>query len=68
MTCKASERARGTHFLESAEGWTSQDMEKKRVGEGHSHPGECRGRTSQDMERKQASEWHSLPGEGMGMD
>jgi hypothetical protein len=34
------QRARGTHSLESASGWTSQDMERKRASEGHSLPGE----------------------------
>src|SRR6266850_2096719 len=41
-TRKESEQARGTHFLESADGWTSQDMEGIRASEGHSRTGERR--------------------------
>jgi hypothetical protein len=41
-TWKRSELARGTHSLESAEGWASQDMERKRASDRHSHPGERR--------------------------
>jgi hypothetical protein len=37
---KGSERVRGTHFLESVEGWTSQNIKRKRVSEGHSLAGE----------------------------
>jgi hypothetical protein len=40
---KGSGQARGTHMLQSAEGWTSQDMKRKRASEGHSHPAESRG-------------------------
>jgi hypothetical protein len=39
-TWKGSERARGTHSLESASGWTSQNMERKRASKGHSLAGE----------------------------
>jgi hypothetical protein len=39
-----SERARGTHFLESADRETNQDMERIRASEGHSLPGKCRPR------------------------
>jgi hypothetical protein len=42
-TWKGSERPRGTHRLESTEGWTSQDMERRRASEGHSQTGEHRG-------------------------
>src|SRR6266850_173067 len=41
-TWKEYKQVRGTHFLESADGWTSQDMEGIRASEGHSLPGECR--------------------------
>jgi hypothetical protein len=61
-TWKASKRARGTHCLESAEGWTSQDMESKRAREGHSLTGESRG-MDQSEHGKRAREGHSLPGE-----
>jgi hypothetical protein len=39
-TWKGSERARATHILESASGWTGQDMKRKRASEGHSLAGE----------------------------
>jgi hypothetical protein len=42
-TRKGGEGERGTHFLESVEEWTGQDMERKRASEGHSLPGERRG-------------------------
>lgn len=32
-------RVRGTHILESASGAISEDTERKRASEGHSHPG-----------------------------
>src|SRR6267142_2391385 len=41
-TQKESDRARGTHFLESADGRTSQDMERIQPSKGHSLPGEHR--------------------------
>jgi len=43
-TQKQTEKARGTHILESAEGETSQDTETNRASKGHSPTGECRGR------------------------
>src|SRR6267142_1410159 len=41
-TRKEYKQVRGTHPLESADGWTSQDMEGIRASEGHSHSGERR--------------------------
>ena len=41
-TQKGTERPRGTHILESADRWTSQDTERNRATEGHSQTGECR--------------------------
>src|SRR6266850_408285 len=41
-TRKESERVRGTHFLESTDGWASQDTEGIRASEGHSPTGEHR--------------------------
>jgi hypothetical protein len=41
-TWKESERERGTHCLESAERWTSEDTERNRTSEGHSRAGELR--------------------------
>jgi len=35
---------RGTHKLETAEGGTSQDTERKQMSEGHSQTGDRRGR------------------------
>src|SRR6267142_680506 len=49
-TQKESNQERGTHILESADGQTSQDMERIQPSEGHSHTGECRW-TSQDTVR-----------------
>jgi hypothetical protein len=43
MTRKESKRAIGTHFLESADQWTSQDTKQIR-GEGNSRTGERRPR------------------------
>ena len=43
-TWKESNQARGTYKLEIAEGWTSQDMERKQPSEGHSLPGDSRRR------------------------
>ena len=40
---KETNRARGTHFLETAEGVTCQDMEINRPSKGHSLPGDNRG-------------------------
>ena len=39
-TWKESDRARGTHFLDTASGGTSQDTERIRQSEGHSLPGD----------------------------
>src|SRR6267142_825991 len=43
-TRKQSDRARGTHFLESTDGRTSQDTETIQPSEGHSPTGEHRRR------------------------
>jgi hypothetical protein len=43
-TQKETERARGTHFLEMAEGGTCQDTERNRPNEAHSPTGDDRGR------------------------
>ena len=39
QTWKESNQARGAHILETAEGGTSQDMERKQPSKGHSHSG-----------------------------
>jgi hypothetical protein len=49
----------GTDELESAEGWTSQNMEKKRASEGHSLPG-VRRRMDSSGHGKEASERGAL--------
>ena len=67
-TWKESNQARGTHSLETAEGGTSQDMERKQPSKGHSLPETAEGGTSQDMERKQPSKGHSHPGDSRGRD
>ena len=67
-TWKGREIARGTHVLENAEGWTSQDMDRKRTNDGHSRPGEHREMDSSDMERRRAGKGHLPTGEHRGMD
>jgi len=42
-TWKESNQARGTHFLETTVGVTSQDSERKQLSKGHLHPGDHRG-------------------------
>src|SRR6266850_1989660 len=58
-TRKQSNRARGTHFLESADGRTSQDTETIRPSEGHSLPGERR-RTDKSGHRNNLTEQGAL--------
>jgi hypothetical protein len=60
-------RAEGTHELESASGWTGQDMERKGTSEGQSQAGE---RIEKDWSghEKEASERHSQARERIGMD
>ena len=43
-TRKKSDRARRTHFLETAERETCQDTENNQLHEGHTQPGDGRGR------------------------
>jgi hypothetical protein len=45
---KESDRARGTHSLETAEEGTYQNMKRKRPSEGRSLSGGRRGRSCQD--------------------
>ena len=40
---KKTDRARGTHFLKTAEEGTCEEIEKNRPSEGHSLPGDDRG-------------------------
>ena len=67
-TWKESEQARGTHQLETASGWTSQDTEGIGPSEGHSHPGDGMGGTNQNTERIRLSEGHSLSEDGIRRD
>jgi len=52
----ASKQARGTHFLESAEGGTIEDTKSKQTREGHSLSGDTPRVTSEDTKIKRASE------------
>ena len=66
---KESDRARGTHSLETASGGTSQDTERIRPGKGHSHSGDgIGGGISQDRERIRPSKGHSHPRDRTGRD
>jgi hypothetical protein len=59
---------RGTHFLETGEGGTCNDMERKRPNEGHSPSGEGRGRYVSGQGEKRPNEEHSPTGDGRGRD
>jgi hypothetical protein len=62
-TRNESERAGGTHPLESAERWASEDMERTRASEG-THVLVCSERAiSEDMERKRVIQEHTRTGE-----
>jgi len=65
-TWKQTDQARNTHFLETVEGGTSQDMEEiDRVRNTHFLE-MAEGGTSQDTKRNRPTEAHSLPGDGRG--
>ena len=59
-TQKESNQARGTHFLESTEGGTYQDIGRKQSSNGTHQLETTEGGTCQDMERKQPSKGLSL--------
>src|SRR6267142_2058357 len=67
-TRKESDRARGTHQLESADRWTSQDTERIRPSKGHSQTGERRQPDKSGHGRIRPSEEHSRTGECRWMD
>jgi len=67
-TRKETDRARGTHFLETAEGGTSQDTERTRPRKWPSHPGDSRGRGKSRPQRKRLSAGHSQTGNSRGRD
>jgi hypothetical protein len=48
---KETDRARGTHFLETAVGGACQDTERNRLGEGHSRSGDGLVRTQKKTDR-----------------
>jgi len=52
MIWKETDRSRGTHILETAEGGTSQDTEGNRQTKGHSLPGDHRGRDKSGHRKK----------------
>ena len=51
-TRKESDQARCTHFLEMAEGGTSQDIERKQPSKAHSLSGDGRGRDKSGQGKK----------------
>jgi hypothetical protein len=53
-TQKESERARGTHSLESVNGGIGEGTERNQGYEGHSLSGECRRERSEETKRKRA--------------
>ena len=66
-TTKESDRARGTHELETASRDTTQDRKRKRPSEGHSRTGDTMsGVTSQDTGTIRPSDGDSHPRDRMG--
>jgi hypothetical protein len=51
-TRKETDRARGTHFLETTEGGTCQDTERNRQSDAHSQTGDSRGRDLSEYGKK----------------
>jgi len=75
MTCqgmedgkKESNRARGTHSLETAERGICQDMERRRMGKSAHYLETAQGGTCQAMETMRPNEMHSLPEDRRGRD
>jgi hypothetical protein len=66
-TGKESDRARGTHRLETAEQGTSRDAERRQLSKEHSLPGDGR-RMDKSGDLKKASGGHSHSGDGRGRD
>ena len=67
-TQKESDRAKGTHILETASGGTSQETEIIRPSEGHSLPGDSIGWDKSGHGMNQTSEGHSLSGDSVRRD
>ena len=61
-----SDRAGGTHFLETASGGTSQNMERIRPSEGHSLSEDGIGRDKSGHRRIRPSEGYSQTGDDIG--
>ena len=60
-TWKESKQVRGTHSLETTEGGTCQDMQRKQLSKGHSPTGDQReGKVRTWKESNQARGTHSL--------
>ena len=67
-TREESDRARGTHSLETALGGTSQDTESIRPSDGHSLSGDGIGRDKSGHGKHPTELVHSLPGDGIRRD
>ena len=67
-TREESDRARSTHPLERAEGGTCQDLENKRLREGHSLSGDDRGNNLSGHRKKATSSDHLPTGDNRGRD
>jgi len=61
---KKSKVARSTHFLERSEAMTSQGIERRQAGKGHSLPEGGRGHNWSEHRKKANSNRYSLAGEG----
>jgi hypothetical protein len=59
-TVKESKQARGTHFLESGDGETSQITKRKRMGERHLRTGEYRGWDKSGQQKGRSKDTHKL--------
>jgi len=68
MTRNESERARGTHVLESTSGRTSEDTTRSKRTRCTHILERAPGGSSEDTKRKQKSEEHSLSGEHIRRD
>ena len=65
---KESDRARGTHQLESESGGTSQETERIRSSEGHSQTEDSIGRDKSGYEMDPTEQGNSPTGVGIGRD
>ena len=58
----------GTHSLETAEGGSIQDVERKRLSKGYSLPGDRTGRDKSEHSEQVPNEGHSQTGDHRGRD